>query len=511
VCERHWFRLGSVVLSLCAAVIGSVICVSAQPTQQPSPAGTPPALAPAPGSSTPGSQPAAAPREGGAGAIVVPVVLPPPGTPAESLPGPDASAASPPRPGGPPPGGPGGPAAGGPGGPPPGGPGGPAAGGPGGPPPDQPTPRGPVYNGGTIDWRVPVHSSMSLIHVGSNDSFAITGEGREAATLLLNAIEERDRDRDKAVADARQSSAIYTKIIPRENYGGEYSALQWFDDYIAAEPDQREKFLEDPQVRFFFMKFSANNFSLLREFLLRKYRIRDIGDEETKNGQDRKIWIEDTMLFENPRRETWEKTSRFLKLIKIHKGEKIADLGSGPGYYTFRFAKEVGPDGAIYAIDMDAPHLKWVEEAKPFLGFTNVYTVQNDGDTLGLSDTNGKLDMVFLCSLYHNIYGMMTPPQRDSLVKSIRDGLKDGGLVYLADNGVVPEGTLPYHGPYVAKQLIIGQMMNYGFRLLHDHQPIAQRYLLVFQKKPDKKPPRASRAKHNNRHGHANQLRHRAA
>jgi SAM-dependent methyltransferase len=342
---------------------------------------------------------------------------------------------------------------------------------------------------------------MSLIHVGSNDSFAITKEGHEAAALLLNAIEEKDRD--KAVADARQSSAIYTQIIPRENYGGEYSALQWFDDYIAADIDQRETFLKDPQVRFFFQKFSANNFSMLREFLLRKYRLRDIGDEQTKNGQDRKIWIEDTMLFENPRRETWEKTSRFIKLIEIRKDEKIADLGSGPGYYSFRFAKEVGPGGAVYAIDTDAPHLKWIEEAKPVLGFNNVYTVQTDGDALGIPEMNGKLDMVFLCSLYHNIYGMMTPPQRDALVKSIRDGLKNGGLLYLADNGLVPQGTLPYHGPYVAKQLVIGQMANYGFRLVHDYQPIAQRYLLVFQKKPDKEPPQASHAKHNHRHRQA--------
>jgi len=325
---------------------------------------------------------------------------------------------------------------------------------------------------------------MSLIHVGSNDSFAITKEGREAATLVLNAIEEKDPD--KARDDARRASAIYTEIIPRENYGGEYSALQWFADYIAANPDEKEKFLHDPQVKFFFGKFSDNNYALLKEFLLRKYRIRDIGDEETKAGQDRKIWIEDTMLFENPRRETWEHTSKFMALIKIKPGDKIADLGSGPGYYSFRFARKVGPTGTVFAIDTDADHLKWVEEAKVDMNVDNVQTVETNGRTLGLSDQAGKVDTVFLCSLYHNIYGMMTPPERDSLVASIREGLKDNGTLYLADNGLVPQGTLPYHGPYVAKELIIGQMENYGFKLEAQYQPIAQRYLLVFKKKPDK-------------------------
>jgi len=239
-------------------------------------------------------------------------------------------------------------------------------------------------------------------------------------------------------------------------------------------------------VKFFFGKFSADNYALLKEFLLRKYRIHDIGDEETRTGQDRKIWIEDTMLFENPRRETWEHTTKFMALIKIKPGFQIADLGSGPGYYSFRFAKKVGSTGKIYSIDTDADHLKWVEEAKAVMDVTNIQTVETDGRTLGLPDQVGKLDMVFLCSLYHNVYGISTPPERDALVASIREGLKPGGMLYLADNGLVPQGTLPYHGPYVAKELIIGQMQNYGFTLVAQYQPIAQRYLLVFKKKPDK-------------------------
>lgn len=326
-----------------------------------------------------------------------------------------------------------------------------------------------------------INSSMSLLHVGGGDTFAITKEGRQAATLLLNALEEKDAD--KAREDARQASEIWTKIIPRENYGGEYSALQWFADYLLADPDKKESFLQDPQVKFFFDRFSANNYALLREYLLRKYRMRDIGDEETKLGQDRRVWLEDTILFENPRRELWEHTTKFMALLDIKPGQTVADLGSGPGYYSFRFAKKVGPTGKIYAIDTDADHLQWVEAAKVKLNVNNVQTVETDGRTLGLADQVGNLDVVFLCSLYHNVYGMSPPPERDSLVASIREGLKDNGTLYLADNGLVPDGTLPYHGPYVAKELIIGQMENYGFRLVAQYQPIAQRYLLVFKKK----------------------------
>ena len=246
--------------------------------------------------------------------------------------------------------------------------------------------------------------------------------------------------------------------------------------------------------------------------MIRKYRIRDIGDEESKNGQDRKIWLEDTMLFENPRRETWEHTSKFMKLIKIRPGYHIGDLGGGPGYYSFRFAEKVGPKGIVYDIDTDADHLKWVEQEKGASGVTNIRTVQTGGSTLGLADSAGTLDIVFLCSLYHNIYAMTTQPERDQLVASIRDALKPDGLLYLADNGLVKQGTLPYHGPYIAKELVIGQMRNYGFRLVHNYQPIAQRYLLVFKKMPEPKKGTSPVAQSEQRHkAHRAERHHRKA
>jgi hypothetical protein len=51
----------------------------------------------------------------------------------------------------------------------------------------------------------------------------------------------------------------------------------------------------------------------------------------------------------------------------------------------------------------------------------------------------------------------------------------------------VEDQTLPYHGPYIAQKLIIGQLRHYGFRLVATHQFIPQRYMLVFQ--PDPNPP----------------------
>jgi len=352
---------------------------------------------------------------------------------------------------------------------------------PGMPLPSGPPARSPQPPIAAVTIQVPINSDMSLVHVGSSDSFAITAEGRQAATLLLAALEEPDDA--KARDQALKASAIYDRIIPRENYGGEYSALQWFADYLAADPTAKKDFLRDPQVAFFFSVYGSDKFAVLKEYLFRKYRLREIGDEESRRGQDRKVWLEDTILFENPRRESWEKTSELIGLLKIRPGEQIADVGSGPGYYSFQFAKLVGPSGHIYSIEMNAEHLKYVEAAKHAMGVTNVSTVETDGRSVGLEGIQTKVDAIFLCSLYHNMYAMSTQPERDSFVDSIKESLSENGKLYIADNGLVPPGVLPYHGPYVAKELIIGQMLNYGFELIEEHQYIPQRYLLIFKVK----------------------------
>lgn len=359
------------------------------------------------------------------------------------------------------------------------------------PPIDQVAPPGGAVvaqPGPTITIQVPVTSNMSLVHVGSSDSFAITPEGRQAATHLFDALNALDRqESDKAVEKARAALAIYAVIIPRENYGGEYTALQWFCDYLISDKDKKAEMIADPFVHEFFKMFGGNGYQVLKEYLKRKYRLQDIGDEETYTGQTRLMYLEDTILFNNPRREHWENTSGLMALLDLKPGMTIADVGSGPGYYSFRFARMVGPTGRVIAIDTVADHLKYVEQTKANIGVTNIETIQTDGKTLGLKGR--KVNAVFLCSLYHNIYAMSTAPDRDMFVNAIKEALTDDGLLYLADNGLVQPGILPYHGPYIAKELLIAQLLNYGFDLLRQHQHIPQRYLLVLRKRPESQAP----------------------
>ncbi len=56
----------------------------------------------------------------------------------------------------------------------------------------------------------------------------------------------------------------------------------------------------------------------------------------------------------------------------VSKGQRVADLACNTGYYTLLLAECVGPEGKVYAVDLDASFIKLVEEKISESGFHNV-------------------------------------------------------------------------------------------------------------------------------------------
>src|SRR6266436_660169 len=152
-----------------------------------------------------------------------------------------------------------------------------------------------------------ITSKVSLVHLGSIDSFTITEQGTQAGRLLLTALQNKTPD------DPMKAKVIYEKIIPKEHYGGEYTALEWFCDYLLGTGDERQTRLADRFHHGFFDFFADNDYANLKEYLARKYRLKKFADSGSDEGRDRLSFLEDFILFNNPRREEWEKTSRIVE------------------------------------------------------------------------------------------------------------------------------------------------------------------------------------------------------
>lgn len=110
----------------------------------------------------------------------------------------------------------------------------------------------------------------------------------------------------------------------------------------------------------------------------------------------------------------------------VKAGQSAADLGCRKGYYTLALAECVGPEGRVYAVDLDENVIRLVEAKADERGYRNIQAhVSSAADLSFIKD--GSVDFVLanglLCSM---------ADQRESAVNEIRRVLKSTGLAYLS-------------------------------------------------------------------------------
>src|SRR4030095_8498085 len=63
-------------------------------------------------------------------------------------------------------------------------------------------------------------------------------------------------------------------------------------------------------------------------------------------------------------REAWQRPAEVFDALAVKTGHRVADIGCGFGYFTFRLAARVGIDGKVYAVDIDPKAIEKVRKRK---------------------------------------------------------------------------------------------------------------------------------------------------
>ena len=333
----------------------------------------------------------------------------------------------------------------------------------------------------TLNPILNIQGQKSVIHIGSLDSYDITDRGIDAAQYVYDFMGNGQVE----LADIAIEK--YKELIPTENFGGEYSALQWLCEVKKANPQKREQMLEDRLTRSFYHKLTDDSCKVIRYYLLHKYKlgsdsIRMLSDSILEKsgevGRTHRSYLEDYILALNPRRPLWEHTDSLIAHLNIKVGETIADIGCGSGFFTDKFSRLVGEKGRIYAIEIKDEHINTLNEYISDEHISNVSVIKGKENVLELPE---QVDKMFMCSLYHVLYGVCSDADRDKYLQSLVKLLKPDGELIIVDNGPVDDDTLPYHGPYISRELIEYQLSFYGLRLVDYYQIIPQRYMLKFK------------------------------
>jgi ubiquinone/menaquinone biosynthesis C-methylase UbiE len=113
--------------------------------------------------------------------------------------------------------------------------------------------------------------------------------------------------------------------------------------------------------------------------------------------------------------------------MEIQDGDWAADVGSGSGTFTIKMAREVGPSGRVFAVDIDAEKLRELnEEVKEEEGVKHITTVYSVHDNPMLPDS--AFDAMLVRNAYHEF---MAP---DRILQHLKTALEPGGRLVMAES-----------------------------------------------------------------------------
>jgi SAM-dependent methyltransferase len=177
----------------------------------------------------------------------------------------------------------------------------------------------------------------------------------------------------------------------------------------------------------------------------------------------------------SPARDAWQKPDQVVSALGLKKGETACDIGSGPGYFTLRLARAVGPGGFVYAIDVEARMLQALRERLERARVRNVAPV------LALSDDPllppGVCDVVLVVDTYHHF------PDRAGYLKRLRRSLKPHGRLVNIDYHRRPTPIGPPLDHRVARETFLSEARAAGLGLVGEQPFLPYQYFLVLQAK----------------------------
>ena len=99
-------------------------------------------------------------------------------------------------------------------------------------------------------------------------------------------------------------------------------------------------------------------------------------------------------------RRKWQDPEAILAEIGLEPGMVFADLGCGEGFFTLPAARIVGPEGLVYALDIDTEAIELLEQAADEEGLGNVTAVAGEGENTVLCEECA--DIVFFGTVLHD-------------------------------------------------------------------------------------------------------------
>lgn len=176
-----------------------------------------------------------------------------------------------------------------------------------------------------------------------------------------------------------------------------------------------------------------------------------------------------------PERIEEEQPDRMLAALHLRPGMVVADIGAGVGYHTLRLSAIVGPEGRVYATDLQPEMLAMLRKSAAERGAANVVTVLSGDTATGLP--KGVIDLALMVDVYHEL------GQPERFLEALKEALKPGGRLVLVEfRGEDPDVPIKEEHKMTAEQAI-RELDAAGFSLIEREESLPWQHILIFVQK----------------------------
>lgn len=214
---------------------------------------------------------------------------------------------------------------------------------------------------------------------------------------------------------------------------------------------------------------SAGSFALLVLLLVAPSRADDDRATATHRFDDVAYW---TKVFDDPKRDAWQKPAELIAALHIPTGATVVDLGAGTGYFARYLSRAVGPDGAVLAVEVEPRMVAFLLTRAEREQLANVAPLLASFDNPRLP--RASADLILIADTYHHL------DHRRRYLPLLARALRPGGRVAIVDwkPGTLPEGPEPGHKLPPAQ--VVAEMQAAGFALVGQPDMLPYHYVLIF-------------------------------
>ena len=169
-------------------------------------------------------------------------------------------------------------------------------------------------------------------------------------------------------------------------------------------------------------------------------------------------------------RQREEDCRTMLEALEVRPGQTVCDMGCGNGFYTLQLARLVGPEGVVYAVDIQPEMLQMLARNAADARLRNIRPIL--GTPIDPRLPAGTVDLMLCVDVYHEF------SHPDEMLGRIRESLApDGRLVLVEFRGEDPAVPIkPLHK--MTKAQVRAELEPAGFEMVREFDRLPWQHLL---------------------------------